>query len=97
MITYVVTTGLVGCAFAGGFVLGSRRRGSAWHSRIFAAQIEEAQARRRLHDVTRYAFVTMSQRALQHRVDATHARDGTPREDGPRSDSRHGSSDERED
>jgi len=54
---------LSGLALLLGFRLGGKR----WHDRLSEVRLEAARAERQLHDLTRDAFVAMSEAAQRHR------------------------------
>lgn len=49
------------------FLLGFRLGGDHWQSELSRVRMEAAQAERRLHDLTRQAFVTMAAEAERQR------------------------------
>jgi hypothetical protein len=49
------------------FLLGFRLGGDHWQQELARVQLEAAQAERRLHDLTRQAFVAMAQAAERRR------------------------------
>ncbi|HLX87237.1 MAG TPA: hypothetical protein VKR22_02075 [Acidimicrobiales bacterium] len=50
----------------GWFLLGFRLGGIHWQNRLVQTQMETANARRQLHDLTREAFVAMADHAQRH-------------------------------
>lgn len=48
------------------FLLGFRLGGEHWYNELLRVQLEAAQAERRLHDLTRQAFVAMAEEATRH-------------------------------
>ena len=55
----VMLLGLVAAVF----LLGSRLAGDHWQSELLKVRLQAAQAERRLHDLTREAFVSMTEHA----------------------------------
>jgi flagellar basal body-associated protein FliL len=51
------------------FLLGFRLGGEQWQSELARGRLEAAQAERRLHNLTRQAFVSMAEAVEQRRRD----------------------------
>jgi uncharacterized membrane protein YciS (DUF1049 family) len=49
------------------FLLGFQLGGEHWQARLLRVRLESERAQRQMHDLTRQAFVAMSQRAEQSR------------------------------
>jgi uncharacterized membrane protein YciS (DUF1049 family) len=57
VLTIVTVTGLLAVIFLLGFRLG----GEHWQAELTKVRLEAAQAEKRLHDLTRQAFITMAE------------------------------------
>lgn len=63
VVVLVVLVGIIGTVFLFGFRLG----GEHWQSELAQVRLQAAQAERRLHDLTREAFVSMAEAVEQRR------------------------------
>jgi uncharacterized membrane protein YciS (DUF1049 family) len=63
ILTVLTVAGLIAVIFLLGFRLG----GEHWQSELSRVRLEAAQAERRLHDLTRQAFVTMAEQVERRR------------------------------
>jgi flagellar basal body-associated protein FliL len=64
IIAYVlVLLGLMGATFLLGFRLG----GEHWHNELLKVRVQATQAERQLHDLTRAAFVAMTEHVEERR------------------------------
>lgn len=67
MIVLVVALIVAVLALGGAlFLLGFRLGGDHWQSELVRVRFEAAQAERRMHDLTRQAFVAMAEEASRH-------------------------------
>ena len=67
VIIFAVTMAVVLSVLLGFFAIGFRAGGQHWQSELQRARFESARAERELHDLTRQAFVAMSDHAERHR------------------------------
>jgi hypothetical protein len=63
IVLFVVVAALIGA----GFLLGFRLGGDHWQSELSQVRLEAAQAQRRVHDLTREAFVSMAEAVERRR------------------------------
>lgn len=67
MMLWLLVIGLLTVLVSAVFLLGFRLGGESWLAELQRTRAEAAEAERRLHDLTRQAFVSMSEAAERRR------------------------------